>query len=77
LNILFSTLFIHIISGALLVERPSTVEEGFSQQAPLVYHYGHKTPGTNSPLYNTLVSRLAEVIQERMNSNKKGNLHTK
>ncbi|KAF4533321.1 hypothetical protein B566_EDAN004442 [Ephemera danica] len=60
--------------GALLVERPSTVEEGFSQQAPLVYHYGHKAPGSNSPLYNTLVSRLAEVIQERMNANRKANV---
>ncbi|XP_046387891.1 protein CLP1 homolog [Ischnura elegans] len=59
--------------GALLVERPATVEEGFSQQAPLVYHYGHKSPGNNPALYNMLVSRLAEVIQERMSSNRKAN----
>ncbi|KAG8233599.1 hypothetical protein J437_LFUL001010 [Ladona fulva] len=58
--------------GALLVERPATVEEGFSQQAPLVYHYGHKSPGNNPALYNMLVSRLAEVIQERMGANRKG-----
>jgi polyribonucleotide 5'-hydroxyl-kinase len=58
--------------GALLVERPSGVDEGFSQQAPLVYHYGHKTPGENTILFNTLVSRLAEVTMERMSANKKG-----
>ncbi|GFG35312.1 hypothetical protein Cfor_10314 [Coptotermes formosanus] len=59
--------------GALLVERPAAVEEGFSQQAPLVYHYGHRTPSTNLALYNMLVSRLAEVIAERMQANRKAN----
>jgi hypothetical protein len=29
----------------LLIERPASIEEGFSQNSPLVYHYGHKTPG--------------------------------
>ncbi|XP_023214829.1 polyribonucleotide 5'-hydroxyl-kinase Clp1-like [Centruroides sculpturatus] len=60
--------------GALLVERPADVEEGFSQQAPLVYHYGHKSPGSNIVLYNTLVSRLAEVINLRAESNKKASV---
>ena len=32
--------------GAVLVERPAKIEEGgFSENAPLVYHYGHTTPG--------------------------------
>ncbi|XP_048486316.1 protein CLP1 homolog [Plutella xylostella] len=57
--------------GALLVERPASIEEGFSQQAPLVYHFGHKSPNDNLQLYNTIVSRLAEVITERIDSNKK------
>ena len=38
--------------GSLLVERPANIEEGFVQTAPLVYHYGHKTPGHNPSLYN-------------------------
>ncbi|PNF25313.1 CLP1-like protein [Cryptotermes secundus] len=59
--------------GALLVERPAAVEEGFSQQAPLVYHYGHKAASTNLALYNMLVSRLAEVISERMQANRRAN----
>ena len=52
--------------GAVLVERPASIEEGFSQSSPIVYHYGHKTPGTNTVLYNQLVSRLADVVRERM-----------
>lgn len=38
--------------GALYIERPADVEEGFSLQAPLVYHFGSTTPGTNIKLYN-------------------------
>lgn len=62
------------LSGALLVERPASIEEGFSQQAPLVYHFGHTSPGDNLELYNTIVSRLAEVIAERCENNKKGRI---
>ena len=57
--------------GALLVERASSVVEGFSQQAPLVFHYGHNTPNANLSLYNLLVSRLAEVCSDRLQANKK------
>ena len=32
--------------------------QGFSQNSPIVYHYGHKTPGDNHVLYNQLVSRF-------------------
>lgn len=38
--------------SALCIERPADVEEGFSVQAPLVYHFGSTTPGTNIKLYN-------------------------
>lgn len=54
------------------MERPASIEEGFSQQAPLVYHFGHKAASENLELYNTIVTRLAEVITERCESNKKG-----
>lgn len=57
--------------GALLVERPADVVEGFSQQAPLVFHFGHKKPSANIALYNLLVSRLAEVCSDRLQANKK------
>lgn len=57
--------------GAILVERPSDIEEGFSQQGPLVFHFGHNSPGQNIELYNTLITRLAEVLQKRADVNKK------
>ncbi|XP_046736937.1 protein CLP1 homolog [Diprion similis] len=57
--------------GALLVERPANIVEGFSQQAPLVFHFGHSSPSANTALYNLLVSRLAEVCSDRLQANKK------
>jgi len=57
--------------GSLLIERPVGIEEGFSQNSPLAYHYGHKTPGHNPVLYNQLVSRLADVVRERLKANRK------
>lgn len=57
--------------GAILVERPSDIEEGFSQQGPLVFHFGHISPGHNIEFYNTLITRLAEVLQKRADVNKK------
>lgn len=63
-----------VVVGAVMVERPASVDEGFSQQAPLVYHYGYKSLNMNTTLFNTLVTRMAEVIHDRMATNKKGNV---
>ncbi|KAK0092023.1 hypothetical protein PV326_002370 [Microctonus aethiopoides] len=60
--------------GALLVERPANVVEGFSQQAPLVFHFGHKTPNANVALYKMLTSRLAGICSNRLQANKKANV---
>ncbi|XP_053687675.1 protein CLP1 homolog [Sabethes cyaneus] len=57
--------------GALLVERPAPVAEGFAQQAPLVYHFGHMSPSDNDVFYNVLISKLAETTLERLEANKK------
>ncbi|XP_018321404.1 protein CLP1 homolog [Agrilus planipennis] len=57
--------------GALLIERPASLDEGFSQEAPLVYQYGHKTPSTNSTLFSMVANQLACVVKERLESNKK------
>lgn len=64
-------LIILIFLGALLVERPATIEEGFSQLAPLIYHFGHKSPDFNNTLYKIVISKLAEVTLERL-QNRKG-----
>lgn len=66
-------------AGALVVERPADIEEGYFTYAPLIYHFGHKSPNANLQLYNLLISRLAEVVNLRCESNKKGTclLHKK
>lgn len=57
--------------GALLVERPAHTDEGFSEEAPLVYHYGHISPSANTSLFKLLLTQLGNVVQERMNANKR------
>jgi polyribonucleotide 5'-hydroxyl-kinase len=57
--------------GALLIERPASIEEGFSQQAPFVFNFGHKSPDDNNELYKLLVTRLAEVTLERLKVDKR------
>ncbi|XP_025734912.2 polyribonucleotide 5'-hydroxyl-kinase Clp1 isoform X1 [Callorhinus ursinus] len=60
--------------GALYIERPADVEEGFSIQAPLVYHFGSTTPGTNIKLYNKITSRLADVFNQRCEVNRRASV---
>ncbi|EMP27658.1 Polyribonucleotide 5'-hydroxyl-kinase Clp1 [Chelonia mydas] len=60
--------------GALYIERPADVEEGFSVQAPLVYHFGSTTPGTNIKLYNKITSRLADVFNQRCEVNRRASV---
>ncbi|XP_069192677.1 protein CLP1 homolog isoform X1 [Procambarus clarkii] len=57
--------------GAQLVERAFSVEEGFSEEAPLIYNFGHLAPHSNLTLYNILVSRMATTVQGKMGGNKK------
>ncbi len=55
--------------SAILVERPASIEDGFSINHPLVYHYGHTSPGKNVELFSRIVSRMADVVRERMKVN--------
>lgn len=55
--------------GALLVERPADVEQGFALTAPLVYHFGATSPGANMKLYEILTAKLAEVFAMRCKTN--------
>ncbi len=52
--------------AATLVERPASIEEGFPQNAPLAYHFGHANPSTNSALFNCIVDQMAVAVEERM-----------
>ncbi len=56
--------------GAMAIERPADVEEGFSQLCPLIYHFGHKTPSKNPTLHNLLVTKLAKSVAEKMEANR-------
>lgn len=57
--------------SSLLIERPASIEEGFSQLAPLVVHFGHKSPSDNGELYKTSISTLADITLARMKDDKK------
>jgi polyribonucleotide 5'-hydroxyl-kinase len=43
-------------------------EDGFTNIVPLVYYYGHTSPGEFIDVYKNSVTRLADTIQRRMNS---------
>ena len=58
--------------AATLVERPASIEEGFSKKFPLVYSHGNArdddglaNPLENSSLYKVLVSNMARAIKQR------------
>ncbi|KAF8764059.1 protein CLP1 homolog [Argiope bruennichi] len=75
LDVELSSISIPGTIAALPVERVADVEEGFSSTAPLVFHYGHTSPGINIMLYNTLVSKLASIIDSRASEiNKKARI---
>lgn len=52
--------------ATILIERPASIEDGFSQTAPLVFHFGHKSPSDNTTLYSTVISKMAEVTLESL-----------
>lgn len=57
--------------GAFLVERIAHVEDGFVQQTPLVYQYGHISPSDNDAYYKLLITKLAAENIKRLQTNKK------
>lgn len=57
--------------GTILIERPASIEDGLSHPAPLIYHFGYKSPSGNNTLYKTVVGKMAEVTLESMNVNKR------
>ncbi|KAL8576254.1 hypothetical protein ACOMHN_006177 [Nucella lapillus] len=59
--------------GAVVMEHTADVVEGYVKTAPLVFHFGHKSPSDNITLFNTLISRMAEVINIRCEQSQKVN----
>lgn len=57
--------------AAVQLERPVTVESGISSAtAPLVYFYGHNSPGENAELYRAMLQRMSATIQSRLRADK-------
>ena len=51
--------------GATVVEEPVSVDDGFDPNSPLVYNFGHKSPGVNMPLMNQYVTHMADAIRDQ------------
>lgn len=51
--------------GVNVIERPADVESGFSQVAPLIFHYGSNSPGSNMDLYKLLITQSALAVKKR------------
>lgn len=52
--------------GCNIIERPCDIETGFSSLAPLVLHFGDKTPDSNLNLFKLLISELASIVAKKM-----------
>ena len=48
-----------------------TVEDLYSEESPIILHYGHTTPSDNLGLYNALISKLQIYIRKALEANKK------
>ena len=57
--------------GAVTVERPADIEDGFSLAAPIVYHFGHTQPAENITLYNILIKSVSKAVSQKMEIEKK------
>eukprot|EP01104_Vermistella_antarctica_P015135 TRINITY_DN4903_c0_g1_i2.p1 TRINITY_DN4903_c0_g1~~TRINITY_DN4903_c0_g1_i2.p1 ORF type:complete len:343 (+),score=34.86 TRINITY_DN4903_c0_g1_i2:342-1370(+) len=57
--------------GALPVDRPVDIEEGFALTAPLIYYFGHVTPSANRELFEHQVDLLGKQLDQRMETNEK------
>lgn len=58
--------------GLLPIEQPCDIETScFSKKASLVYHYGSTNPGSNLKLYNSVVTSLAKMFQQRCKADPK------
>ncbi|KXZ44284.1 hypothetical protein GPECTOR_70g515 [Gonium pectorale] len=51
--------------AALPLEQPADVADGWSADIPLVFYYGHSSPGENPQLFKTLCDKLAALLARR------------
>ncbi|WKX98749.1 hypothetical protein Q1695_013993 [Nippostrongylus brasiliensis] len=60
--------------GALFINKTADVVEGFDRSKPLVYNFGHISPGENLPLYDLLVKELADSVTARCATHPEANM---
>ncbi|VDM59827.1 unnamed protein product [Angiostrongylus costaricensis] len=60
--------------GALFINKTADVVEGFDRSKPLVYNFGHTSPGENLTLYDLLVKELADSVTLRCATHPEANL---
>ncbi|GLI69742.1 hypothetical protein VaNZ11_014420 [Volvox africanus] len=51
--------------SAVPLEQPVDIEEGFIADLPLVFFFGHNSPGENPALFKSLADKLAALLQRR------------
>ncbi|EFJ41740.1 hypothetical protein VOLCADRAFT_67961, partial [Volvox carteri f. nagariensis] len=51
--------------SAVPLEHPVDIEEGFIADLPLVFFYGHNSPGENPALFKALADKLSSLLQRR------------
>ena len=56
------------VVGAQIVDQPAHPALGFLHQTPLVFHFGHLSPVSNTKLYDMLVTQLVERVHTRYDS---------
>ena len=57
--------------GLSVAEKCADVETGFSDAAPLIFHFGSLSPSANIKLYQNLISRCAECMNLKFESDNK------
>lgn len=57
--------------GLNVIERQADVESGFSEVAPLIFHFGYQNPAGNINLYNLIVSKAANAMCAKYDADRK------
>eukprot|EP01129_Flabellula_baltica_P017099 TRINITY_DN9375_c0_g1_i1.p1 TRINITY_DN9375_c0_g1~~TRINITY_DN9375_c0_g1_i1.p1 ORF type:complete len:432 (+),score=68.04 TRINITY_DN9375_c0_g1_i1:120-1298(+) len=57
--------------GAISLEKPLDINEGYGMAPPIVYYYGSTSIGTNPKLLKKQIANLAKSVNERLAENSK------
>jgi len=60
--------------GALYIEKPADIVEGFDRKSATVFNYGSVSPGTNTSLFDHLIRQLAAKVKRKTKEQKASNI---